>query len=89
MIAAAKYFGFFPLGSDVELNGIRIMQNEWRKYKKPILIVGKKQFISPMYCDVFYAEENGRTVFFAAYEYGIGHYHIYSFKEKYLNKMKK
>lgn len=50
MFVAVKYFGFYPLGSDVELNGVKIMQEYWNEYNKFIISIGKKEC-----CESFYA----------------------------------
>ncbi len=88
MIVRVKYFGFFPLGSDVELDEVRIMQSEWNEYTKPIWVFGKKHVINPFFCNVFYIKQDKKTVFFAAYECGIGKYHIFTINEKDVEKLK-
>lgn len=79
MIVFAKYFGFYPLGSDIEYGGLRFMQMEWNEYKKPLCIIGKKNVVSPLFCQAFYVIHARKCIFFAAHEYGLGKYHIFTF----------
>ena len=47
MLVKVEYFGFYPLGADIELNNIPIMKLEWNLYKKVALTYGKKNVVSP------------------------------------------
>ena len=93
MLAKVEYFGFYPLGSDVYYNKVKIMQTSWEEYKFPIVIFGKKQIVNPFFGQVFYVKNDNLTVFFVAIEYGIGHYHIFSIndrtQQKLINRIKK
>lgn len=82
MFAVVKYFGFYPLGSDIELNGVKIMQEYWNEYNKFIIPIGKKKVVSPFMQQVFYVISKDKIVFFVAVEYGLGHYHIFSISDK-------
>ena len=42
MLVKVKYSGFYPLGSDVRVNGVEIMKSKWHRYKKPTITYGKK-----------------------------------------------
>ena len=33
MFVKVSYLGFYPLGSDIEINNIKIMQLDWNEYK--------------------------------------------------------
>lgn len=93
MIAKAKYFGFYSLGSDVTVSGVHIMQREWKiVYRDRLLVIGSKKTklqgkISVLGKDIYCAEEKGTTVYFAAKEYGTGNYHIFLFNDKVSNKL--
>lgn len=89
MFVKTKYFGFYPLGADVCCNGVKIMQASWEKYRFPVFIFGKKQAVNPAFGQVFYAENDGRAVFFVAVEYGHGHYHIFSVNDCTQKKMRR
>lgn len=82
MFAVVKYFGFYPLGSDIELNGVKIMQEYWNEYNKFIITIGKKKVVNPFMQQVFYVISKDKIVFFVAVEYGLGHYHIFSISDK-------
>ena len=64
MFVAVKYFGFYPLGSDVELDGVKIMQEYWNEYNKFIILIGKKNVVSPFMQQVFYVISKDKIVFF-------------------------
>ena len=49
-----NYFGFYPLGSDVCYNDVRIMQTPWEEYRFPVFVFGKKQTVNPCFSQVFY-----------------------------------
>ena len=68
MFVAVKYFGFYLLGSDVELNGVKIMQEYWNEYNKFIIPIGKKNVVSPFMQQVFYVISKDKIVFFVAIE---------------------
>jgi len=89
LFAKVKYFGFYPIGSDVCYNNVKIMQTSWEPYKYPIFLFGKKQIVCPFFGQVFYVTNNESTVFFVAIEYGYGHYHIFSINEHTQKKLVK
>ena len=89
MIAKVKQFEFYPLGSDVELNGIKIMQEYWNEYDKFIIPIGKKNVVNPFMQQVFYVVSKDKIVFFVAVEYGLGHYHIFMISDKKSKKLEK
>ena len=91
MFVKAIYKGYHPLGGDLEIDGIKIMQHEWKELRRPLIFAFGKpvQGISPMFSDVFVAEENQKSVFFLANESGIGKYHIWCFSTKAVEKMNK
>lgn len=82
MFVVVKYFGFYPLGSDIELNGVKIMQECWNEYDKFIIPIGKKTVVSPFMQQVFYVISKDKIVFFVAIEYGLGYYHIFTISDK-------
>lgn len=90
MIATTNYLGAYPLGAELEIDGIKIMQLEWKAlYRPTILSFGKAiQGANPMFSRVFVAVEDGKAVFFAANECGIGKYHIWSFSDKVIKKLR-
>lgn len=87
MFVRVEYFGFYPLGADVCFDGVKILQAPWEKCRFPVFIFGKKQAADPAFGQVFYARNDGRTVFFVAVEYGLGHYHIFSLSDRAQKKM--
>ncbi len=87
MLVKVNYFGFYPLGSDIELNGVKIMKSEWNTYKKPVLLYGKKNIVTPFFAQLFYVLSAENTVFFAAIEYGLGKYHIFTVNERQIKKL--
>lgn len=92
MLVKAKYFGYYPLGSDVDIHGVHIMQREWKIVSGSIFVIGSKKIshrekVSVFGQKVYSVEENGQTVFFTAEEYGIGKYHIFLFSDKVNNKL--
>ena len=89
MFVKVNYLGFYPLGSDIEINNIKIMQLDWNEYKKPVLIYGKKNVINPFYSQLFYVISKTNIAFFTAYEYGLGHYHVFSVSDKSSDKLSK
>lgn len=90
MLAKAIYLGYYPLGGDLEIDGVKIMQFEWKCLHRPtILPFGKTiRGASPTFSSVFVATENEKTVFFLANECGIGKYHIWSFSDKVVKKLR-
>ena len=44
MFVKVEYCGMYPLGSDMELDTVPIMQGEWRVYGKPVVTYGKKKY---------------------------------------------
>ena len=90
MFAKATYLGYHPLGGDLEIDGIKIMQCEWKCLHRPIILpFGKTiQGVSPTFSYAFVVKENEKTVFFLANESGIGKYHIWSFSDKVVKKLR-
>ena len=84
MIAKSIYLGCYPLGGDLEINGIKVMQSEWKVLCKPsVLPFGKHdKGVNPFFCDTFVVEIDGKRAFFLASEAGIGKYHIFGLSEK-------
>lgn len=89
MIAKVTYFGFFPLGAEVSLRNTKIMQEKWNRCTAPVLAIGKKNVVNPTFGEVYYIKNDGQAVFFVAIEYGLGHYHIFTFNEKSQKKRNK
>ena len=56
MFVKVEYFGFCPLGADIELNNIPIMKLEWNLYKKVALTYGKKNVVSPFLDHLYYVK---------------------------------
>ena len=54
MLVKVKYFGYYPLGSDIKINDIEIMKSRWNIYKKPSITYGKKNTASPFLQDLYY-----------------------------------
>ena len=90
MLAKAIYLGYHPRGGDLEIDGIKIMQFEWKRLRRPIILpFGKTiQGVSPTFSHVFAVTEKEKTVFFLANECGIGKYHIWSFSDKVVKKLR-
>ena len=82
MLIKVEYLGFYPLGSDVELENVPIMKKEWHLYNKAAFTYGKKNVVSPFLQQLFFVDSYEKTVFFVAVEYGLGHYHIFKTNEK-------
>ena len=89
MFVKVSYLGAYPLGADVELNGVKIMQSKWNEYRKPVFIYGKKSVVSPFFLQMFYITQEAKTIFFAADEYRLGHYHIFTVGESTNEKLSK
>ena len=77
MFCKVEYFGFYPLGDEVEIDGIKIMQGEWIAYRGLLIPYGKKNVVNPALRQVYYVQKDGATVFFVAVEYGLSHYHVF------------
>ena len=90
MFAKAIYLGYHLLGGALEIDNIKIMQLDWNRLRRPIVwAFGKSiQGANPTFAYTFVAEENGKSVFFLANEYGIGKYHIWSFSDKAVKKLR-
>ena len=90
MLAKAIYLGYYTLGGDLEIGGIKIMQFEWKCLLRPIILpFGKTiQGVSPTFSHVFAVTEKEKTVFFAANECGVGKYHIWSFSDKTIKRLR-
>ena len=89
MLVKVKYFGYYPLGSDIKINDIEIMKSRWNIYKKPSITYGKKNTASPFLQDLYYVVSKEKAVFFVAVEWGLGHYHIFIVSEKTNKKLSK
>ena len=89
MFAKATYLGCYPLGGDLEIDGVKIMQFEWKCLHRPtVLPFGKTiQGANPAFSHVFVVTEKEKTVFFLANECSIGKYHIWSFSDKTVKKL--
>lgn len=87
MFVKVNYLGLYPLGSDIEINNVKIMQYEWNIYRKPIFLYGKNNIINPFYLQLFYVVSKTDIAFFAAYENTLGHYHIFLVNDKYYDKL--
>ena len=90
MLAKAIYLGYYPLGGDLEIDGIKIMQLEWKHLRSPIILsFGKAiQGSTPTFSHAFVVTKNEKTVFFLANECGMGKYHIWSFSNKVIKKLR-
>ena len=90
MLAKAIYLGYYPLGGDLEIDSIKIMQFEWKCLLRPIILTFGKtiQGVSPTFSHVFTVTEKEKTAFFLAKECGIGKYHIWSFSDKVMKKLR-
>ena len=84
MFAKTVYLGYYPIGGDLEINGIKILQHEWKRLRKPIVFPFGKSYkgIYPFFCETFVVEADGKRAFFLAYEAEIGKYHIFGLSEK-------
>ncbi|MBE6531588.1 MAG: hypothetical protein E7679_05855 [Ruminococcaceae bacterium] len=84
MFVKTVYLGCYPLGGDLKINGIKIMQSEWKKIRKPIVFpFGKRcEKVIPFFCETFVVMADGKRAFFLACESGIGKYHIFGLSEK-------
>ena len=82
MFVKVKYLGFYPLGSEIKVHNIPIMQGTWNVFNKPVITYGKKSVVSPIFEHLYYVTHKNSTVFFVAVEYGLGHYHIFYTDEK-------
>lgn len=82
MFVKVEYLGFYPMGSDVILQNIKIMQEPWNVYKYPTICVGKSKEVSPLCGQVFYVTKGEQTVFFVAIEYGLSKYHVFTISGK-------
>ena len=89
MFVKVNYFGSYPLGADVELNNVKIMQSEWNEYRKLTFIYGKKTVVNLFGLQLFYVVSQTKIVFFAAYEYHLGHYHIFAVSDSTNKKLSK
>ena len=89
MFIKATYLGFFPLGSEIEVGEVRIMQEEWQVYPLPTVTYGKTHVVSPFMQELFYVSADSKTVFFVAVEYGLGHYHLFTVSDKAQKRLSK
>ena len=88
MLVRVNYSGDYPLGSDVKINNVKIMQSIWNEYDKSVIVYGHKALF-PFYNQLFYVITSEGAVFFAAFEYDFGHYHIFTVSEKQNKKLAK
>ena len=90
MLAKAIYLGYYPLGGDLEIDGIKIMQFEWKCLHRPIILSFGKTIegATPTFSHVFVVTENEKSVFFLANECAIGKYHIWYFSDKVVKKLR-
>lgn len=79
----------FPLGVEVSLRNTKIMQEKWNRCTVPVLAIGKKNVVNPTFGKVYYIKNDGQAGFFVAIEYGLGHYHVFTFNEKSQKKRNK
>mgnify|MGYP003303133181 CR=1 FL=1 len=58
MFAKAVYLGYYPLGGDLEISGIKVMQAEWMQLRKPAVFAFGKSYdgVSPAFCKAFYVK---------------------------------
>ncbi len=89
MLINTKYVGFFPLGSDIVLDGVLIMQCPWAACTKTVLAIGGGGPVCPLGGMVFSATQGNSVAFFVAIEEGLGKYHIFSINKKASEKLKK
>ncbi|MBO5221263.1 MAG: hypothetical protein J6C26_03005 [Clostridia bacterium] len=89
MLINTKYVGFFPLGSDIVLDGVSIMQCPWAACTKTVLAIGGGGPVCPLGGMVFSATQGNSVAFFVAIEEGLGKYHIFSVSKKASEKLKK
>ena len=84
MIAKTIYLGTWMLGEDLEIDGVKVMQAEWKRVRRPIVLTLGKGFmgINPAFLELFVAEEGGKRAFFLAHEYGLGRYYIFILSDK-------
>lgn len=82
MFIKVDYFGSYPLGSDIKINNIKIMQEEWNIYNKLTMLYGKTNISLFHKMNIYYIVKDMTILFFGAYEYKLGYYHIYSVNEK-------
>lgn len=82
MFVEVEYFGSYPLGSDINYNNIKIMQEEWNIYNKLTIIYGKTKISFFHKINIYYIVKNMTILFFGAYEYKLGYYHLYAISEK-------
>ena len=84
MFVKAVYLGYHPLGGDLEIDGIKIMQLKWKELRRPLVFAFGKSIKgeNPIFSYTFVAKENEKTVFFIANESEIGKYHIWGFSVK-------
>ena len=87
MFSKTIYLGYHPLGGNLEINGIKIMQKEWTRLCKPIIFPLKMPGGQAFFCEPYYVESDGKRAFFLATERGIGKYHIYGFSERAVEKL--
>ena len=65
MLAKAIYLGYYPLGGDFGIDGIKIMQFKWKCLLRPIIFpFGKTvQGVSPTFSNVFAVTEKEKNCF--------------------------
>lgn len=83
MLTKTIYSGCYPLGGDLEIDGIQVMQSAWKCLRRPtVLPFGKTiQGVNPMFSQAYVVEKNKKLIFFLASESSIGKYHIWVFPD--------
>lgn len=91
MFVKLYYLGYFPLGNEMTLNSVKIMQSEWEPVVRPSTFTyGRRENgATPYFCEVFRAEEDGRVAYFAAYERGYARYHVFEVSSRAARKLEK
>ena len=84
MLAKVIYLGYHPLGDDLEIEGIKIMQHKWKVLHRPMVFAFGKSIkgANPTFSYTFVVKEKEKMVFFIADETEIGKYHIWGFSVK-------
>ena len=90
MFVKVRYSGFYSLGDGVEIGNVHFMKCFWVHLSGLIIPIGKKHIVNPIRCYPFLTLENNNPFFFFAFEYGLGHYHVFLPNEKsYMKLLKK
>ena len=90
MFVKVRYSGFYALGDDIVIGNVHFMKCFWYNLRGLIMPIGKKHIVNPIHCNAFLTLENNNPFFFFAFEYGLGHYHVFLPDEKsYIKLLKK